>query len=40
MLKASRNQQGITGLETAIILTAFVVGVSVFAYVALSALGS
>lgn len=32
-----RNQQGITGIETAIILIAFVIVASVFAYVALSA---
>lgn len=32
-----KNQQGITGLETAIILIAFVVVASVFAYVVLSA---
>jgi archaeal flagellin FlaB len=33
----SKNQKGITGLETAIILIAFVVVASVFAYVVLSA---
>jgi flagellin FlaB len=33
----SRNQQGITGIETAIILIAFVIVASVFAYVVLSA---
>ena len=33
----SRNQRGITGLETAIILIAFVVVASVFAYTILSA---
>lgn len=32
-----KNQQGITGIETAIILIAFVIVASVFAYVALSA---
>ncbi len=32
-----RNQRGITGIETAIILIAFVIVASVFAYVALSA---
>jgi len=32
-----RNQEGITGLETAIILIAFVIVASVFAYVVLSA---
>jgi flagellin FlaB len=31
------NQQGITGIETAIILIAFVIVASVFAYVVLSA---
>jgi len=35
--KISRNQEGITGLETAIILIAFVIVASVFAYVVLSA---
>ena len=35
--KIKRNQQGITGLETAIILIAFVIVASVFAYVVLSA---
>jgi len=35
--KISRNQKGITGLETAIILIAFVVVASVFAYTVLSA---
>jgi flagellin FlaB len=35
--KLSRNQKGITGLETAIILIAFVVVASVFAYTVLSA---
>ncbi|MFC2000494.1 archaellin/type IV pilin N-terminal domain-containing protein [Chloroflexota bacterium] len=35
--KAVRNQKGITGLETAIILIAFVVVAAVFAYTALSA---
>ena len=35
--KVSQNQQGITGLETAIILIAFVIVASVFAYVVLSA---
>src|SRR3989304_9961116 len=32
-----KNQEGITGLETAIILIAFVIVASVFAYVVLSA---
>lgn len=35
--KLFRNQQGITGIETAIILIAFVIVASVFAYVVLSA---
>ncbi len=35
--KVRHNQQGITGLETAIILIAFVIVASVFAYVVLSA---
>ena len=35
--KVRENQQGITGLETAIILIAFVIVASVFAYVVLSA---
>ncbi len=35
--KFHKNQQGITGLETAIILIAFVIVASVFAYVVLSA---
>ncbi len=35
--KISKNQRGITGLETAIILIAFVVVASVFAYTVLSA---
>jgi flagellin FlaB len=35
--KFFRNQQGITGIETAIILIAFVIVASVFAYVVLSA---
>jgi flagellin FlaB len=35
--KIAKNQQGITGLETAIILIAFVIVASVFAYVVLSA---
>jgi len=35
--RIKRNQQGITGLETAIILIAFVIVASVFAYVVLSA---
>ena len=35
--KISRAQQGITGIETAIILIAFVIVASVFAYVVLSA---
>ena len=35
--KINRNQKGITGLETAIILIAFVVVASVFAYTVLSA---
>jgi flagellin FlaB len=35
--KSSRDQQGITGIETAIILIAFVIVASVFAYVVLSA---
>ena len=35
--KVNENQQGITGLETAIILIAFVIVASVFAYVVLSA---
>jgi flagellin-like protein len=37
MKKLGRDQQGITGLETAIILIAFVVVASVFAYTVLSA---
>ena len=37
MLRFHRDQKGITGLETAIILIAFVVVASVFAYTALSA---
>ena len=37
MLKKFRNEKGITGLETAIILIAFVVVAAVFAYTALSA---
>ena len=37
MFRAHRNQKGITGLETAIILIAFVVVAAVFAYTALSA---
>ena len=37
MNKINRNQKGITGLETAIILIAFVVVASVFAYTVLSA---
>jgi flagellin FlaB len=37
MLKNHRGQRGITGLETAIILIAFVVVAAVFAYTALSA---
>jgi flagellin FlaB len=37
MKKLRRNQEGITGLETAIILIAFVIVASVFAYVVLSA---
>lgn len=37
MLKLTRNQRGITGLETAIIMIAFVVVASVFAYTVLSA---
>ena len=37
LLKAHRGQRGITGLETAIILIAFVVVAAVFAYTALSA---
>ena len=36
-IKVHRNQKGITGLETAIILIAFVVVAAVFAYTALSA---
>ena len=35
--KVQRNQKGITGIETAIILIAFVIVASVFAYVVLSA---
>ena len=35
--KIRKNQEGITGLETAIILIAFVIVASVFAYVVLSA---
>ena len=35
--RLSRNQRGVTGLETAIILIAFVVVASVFAYTVLSA---
>ena len=35
--KINQNQEGITGLETAIILIAFVIVASVFAYVVLSA---
>jgi len=35
--RISRDQEGITGLETAIILIAFVIVASVFAYVVLSA---
>jgi len=35
--KPFKNQQGITGIETAIILIAFVIVASVFAYVVLSA---
>ena len=35
--RVTQNQQGITGLETAIILIAFVIVASVFAYVVLSA---
>ncbi|MBF8266300.1 MAG: flab1 [Dehalococcoidia bacterium] len=37
MKKLARDQRGITGLETAIILIAFVVVAAVFAYTALSA---
>ena len=37
MQQVHRNQEGITGLETAIILIAFVIVASVFAYVVLSA---
>lgn len=37
VLKGSRDQQGITGLETAIVLIAFVVVASVFAFTILSA---
>lgn len=37
MRKINRNQKGITGLETAIILIAFVVVAAVFAYTVLSA---
>ena len=37
LIKLIRNQRGITGLETAIILIAFVIVASVFAYVVLSA---
>lgn len=37
MLQFKRNQRGITGLETAIIMIAFVVVASVFAYTVLSA---
>jgi flagellin FlaB len=37
LLKSHRGQRGITGLETAIILIAFVVVAAVFAYTALSA---
>ncbi|OGO32396.1 MAG: hypothetical protein A2Z29_02290 [Chloroflexi bacterium RBG_16_56_11] len=37
VFKATKKQQGITGIETAIILIAFVIVASVFAYVVLSA---
>jgi len=37
VLKGSRSQKGITGLETAIILIAFVVVASVFAFTIFSA---
>ncbi|OGO21613.1 MAG: hypothetical protein A2144_04170 [Chloroflexi bacterium RBG_16_50_9] len=37
LLRLRQNQEGITGLETAIILIAFVIVASVFAYVVLSA---
>ena len=37
MRRMGKNQEGITGLETAIILIAFVIVASVFAYVVLSA---
>ena len=37
LLKLRKRQEGITGLETAIILIAFVIVASVFAYVVLSA---
>jgi flagellin FlaB len=37
VLKGSRSQKGITGLETAIVLIAFVVVASVFAFTILSA---
>ena len=36
-MKINRDQRGVTGLETAIILIAFVIVASVFAYVVLSA---
>ena len=35
-LRRSRNEHGITGLETAIVLIAFVVVAAVFAFVVLS----
>jgi archaeal flagellin FlaB len=37
LMRLHRSQRGITGLETAIILIAFVVVASVFAYTVLSA---
>ena len=37
MKRLGRDQRGITGLETAIILIAFIVVASVFAYTVLSA---
>ena len=39
LLQKRRDQTGVTGLETAIILIAFVIVASVFAYVVLSAAG-
>jgi flagellin FlaB len=37
MFRAARNQKGITGLETAIILIAFVIVASILAYIVISA---